>query len=139
MKVKLMDLLDAMNYTGIGVHFLYHLKTGEIVMLSDKVFGFGRSDALERDIRKNPDAYIDLPGEYEIDELGMMDTYAENFPESSFKDALLDSLEGRSPYQAFEELLEKEGLLEDWKQYRLSEFSWIARKWAADNGITVEE
>lgn len=139
MNVKLIEILDAMNYTGIGAQFLYHIKTEEIVMLGDKVFGLTRNEKLEKDVRKNPDDYIDLPNEYEIDEIGMMDTYIENFPESELKEELRDTLTGRSPHQKFEEKLREIELLEDWKQYRAGEYDWIARKWAADNGLTIVE
>lgn len=139
MNVKLIEILDAMNYTGIGAQFLYHIKTQEIVMLGDKVFGLTRNDRLERDVRKNPDDYIDLPNEYEIDEIGMMDTYIENFPESELKEELRDTLVGRSPHQKFEEKLKEIELWEDWRQYRAGEYDWIARKWAADNGLTIVE
>ncbi len=139
MKVKLIEILDAMNYTGIGAQFLYHIKTQEIVMLGDKVFGLTRNDKLEKDVRKNPDDYIDLPNEYEIDEIGMMDTYIENFPESELKEELRDTLVGRSPHQKFEEKLREIELWEDWRQYRAEEYDWIARKWAADNGLTIVE
>ncbi len=139
MNVKLIEILDAMNYTGIGAQFLYHTKTEEIVMLGDKVFGLARNEALEKDLRKHPDDYIDLPNEYEIDEVGMMDTYIENFPESDLKDELSETLVGRSPLSRFEEKMKENGLWEDWRQYRAEEFDWIARKWAADNGLTVVE
>ena len=139
MKVKLIEILDAMNYTGIGAQFLYHIGTEEIVMRSDKVFGLTRNEKLEKDVRKNPDDYIDLPNEYEIDEIGMMDTYIENFPESELKEELRDTLVGRSPHQKFEEKLKAIELWDDWVQYRAGEYDWIARKWAADNGLTIVE
>ena len=109
MNVKLIEILDAMNYTGIGAQFLYHTKTEEIVMLGDKVFGLARNEALEKDLRKHPDDYIDLPNEYEIDEVGMMDTYIENFPESDLKDELSETLVGRSPLSRFEEKMKENG------------------------------
>ena len=109
------------------------------VMLSDKVFGLTRNEKLEKDVRKNPDDYIDLPNEYEIDEIGMMDTYIENFPESELKEELRDTLVGRSPHQKFEEKLKAIELWDDWVQYRAGEYDWIARKWAADNGLTIVE
>ena len=69
----------------------------------------------------------------------MMDTYIENFPESELKEELRDTLTGRSPHQKFEEKLREIELLEDWKQYRAGEYDWIARRWAADNGLTIVE
>lgn len=61
MKVKLDDVLEAIEGASDEFRYFYHIESGEIVMYADPLITGIDNEELEDDLEENFDKYIELP------------------------------------------------------------------------------
>ncbi|HEU5281739.1 MAG TPA: UPF0158 family protein, partial [Gammaproteobacteria bacterium] len=111
MKIKLNDLLEALEFQSDEHHFFIHLKTGEVVLLSDEAMQLaedGNDDFLDwqeedvavaKDYLENEDDYLAVPSKQEVNEYQMMEAFALNIGDEKTRDQLLSCLRGKGAFR----------------------------------------
>jgi hypothetical protein len=137
MKVKLNDVIDALEFVNSDTHYFFSIKAEDILMVWDgMVNGEPDPEAIE-EIEENFDEYIAFPGQYEIDEYSMMEEFVENLPGCIKKIELSDSLQGRGAFRRFKDTIYDLGLEQKWYKFRKLAYEQVARNWCEENGIEI--
>ncbi len=141
MEVNLKDVIEAIEFEGELLKHFYNKNTGVIMYLEDcstasyKAEDISRLDEFEpwereliialHDLKENPDEYIQLPDETELDEYNMMCRFVESKEELEIKSALRE----------MKEEIENKGYLNEWYDYRENMEYTIAKNWCEKNNI----
>lgn len=137
MKVKLTDIVDALEFANDETQYFYSIKTEEILMMWDGMVNGENDPDLVEEIEENFDEYIALPGKYEIDEYDMMEEFVGNLPNGRKKEELYDSIQGRGAFRRFKDSVCDLGLEQKWYKYRDDAYEKLAIEWCEDNGIEI--
>lgn len=137
MKVKLTDIVDALEFANDETQYFYSIKTEEILMMWDGMVNGENDPDLVEEIEENFDEYIALPGKYEIDEYDIMEEFVGNLPNGRKKEELYDSIQGRGAFRRFKDSVCDLGLEQKWYKYRDDAYEKLAIEWCEDNGIEI--
>ena len=87
-----------------------------------------------------PDRFLPLPDKKQIHTYAIMEDYVASSPHLKVKDRekLRAALEGAGPFRRFREEVKRQGLEEDWLQYRDSRFEQMAREWCISHHISID-
>lgn len=82
MKVKLEDIIEAMEFAGMETEYYYDTKNERILMLFDGMVDGEDNPELFEDIKEGfvEDYYISLPGQYDINEYQIMEEFIYELP-----------------------------------------------------------
>jgi hypothetical protein len=148
-KIKLDDIVDAIDLQHDEGHSVLHLKTGEIYMLTNDILDSDHyNDAPEWQqeliqqanyYEENPDEFIDLPNSREIDEYSLMEDFAREQNDENISDALLGVISGKGAFRRFKDKIINFDLRESWYAHRRTGYRQFIRQWCEDAGIAIEE
>ncbi|HBI74630.1 MAG TPA: hypothetical protein DDY59_15860 [Lachnospiraceae bacterium] len=137
MKVKLDDVIDALDFTNPETQYYYSIKTEEILMVWDGMVNGKTDPELIEEITLSFDEYIALPSQYEINEYGMMEEFVENLPDGRKKIELSDAIQGRGAFRRFKDTVYDLGLEQKWYKFRDEAYEQVARNWCEENEIEI--
>ena len=135
MKVKLEDIIEAMEFAGMETEYYYDKKKKKIRMVDGE-------DNLElfQDIKEGfVEDYIPLPGQYDINEYRIMEEFIYELPEGKNQDVLAGAIQGRGAFRRFKDKLYDLNLEKQWYQYRDEAYEKIARQWCEKHKIDIVE
>jgi len=140
MKVKLQEVLEALEGAGMETAYYYDTRNGELLMVFDGMINGEYNPELVEEISEGfIDEFIPLPGQYEIHEYRMMENFIYELPAGRNQDILEQAIKGKGAFRRFKDRLYDVGLEEKWYKYRAACYESIAREWCEKYGITVEE
>jgi hypothetical protein len=138
-RVKLRDVIEAMEVPGDDWHSYLDPKTGEIVTLTgDGQLLGGDEDLEDVDPDDVPDRFLALPGRFEIHEWSIMERFAHARRNAGQREELLDSIHGSGAFRMFKSTIHRLGIEQDWYRFRDSEIEQIAKDWLQEHGIEYE-
>lgn len=132
MKVKLEDIIEAMEFAGMETEYYYDTQNEKVVMLLDGMV----------DGEDNPEFfedYIPLPGQYDINEYRLMEEVIYELPAGKNPDVLTGAIQGRGAFRRFKDKLYDLNLQKQWYQYRDEAYEKIARQWCERHKIDLVE
>ncbi len=132
MKVKLEDIIEAMEFAGMETEYYYDIQNEKVVMLLDGMV----------DGEDNPEFfedYIPLPGQYDINEYRIMEEFIYELPAGKNQDVLARTIQGRGAFRRFKDKLYDLNLEKQWYQYREEAYEKIARQWSERHKIDIVE
>lgn len=148
-KIKLSQIVAALEMTDQNNNGYLHKETFEIVFVSDDEFRelemFEESNDLElsdwqilslnitRDVA-NSNNYYSLPSSYDIHEHMIMQKYCYSLDEELARECL-NSIFRSGAFKRFKAFVHNKGLTNDWYLFRTKEYLEIAREWLEDNEI----
>ena len=139
MKVKLQEVLEALEGAGIEIEYYYDTKTQEILMVFDGMVNGEYNPELMEELSEGfVEDFIPLPGQYEINEYRMMERFICELPVGRNQDVLEKAIRGKGAFRRFKDRIFDLGMEEKWYQYRDACYEKIAREWCEKYGITVE-
>lgn len=140
MKVKLQEVLEALEGAGMDVNYYYDTKNQEILMIFDGMVNGENNPELIEEIEDGfIEDYIPLPGQYDIYEYRMMEDFIYELPGGSAQDALEAAIRGKGAFRRFKDRLYDFNLQEQWYKYRDACYERVARDWCERFGIEIEE
>ena len=137
MKVKLDDVIDALDFVNPETQYYYSIETEEILMVWDGMVNGETDPELIEVIALSFDEYIALPSQYEINEYGMMEEFVENLPDGRKKIELSDAIQGRGAFRRFKDTVYDLGLEQKWYKFRDEAYEQVARNWCEENEIEI--
>ncbi len=135
MKVKLSEIIDAIEMTDRESEHFLDKETGEIVRISEM--------AMEREEREKAYDTLDehgfyrLPTSFDINEYSIMEDFVYSLPESQCK-RLAGAICGRGAFRRFKDCIRQMGIDEQWYEYQGDAYKRMAAEWCENNGLEYE-
>ena len=130
MKVKLEDVLEAMDFVNDDMQYYYDVKNEKVLMIFDGMVDGEDNPELIAEIEDSfIEEYIPLPGQYEINEYRIMEEFVYNLPDGRNQDTLERAIQGRGAFRRFKDRLYDLNLEQKWYDYRDSAYEHIAKEW----------
>ena len=134
MKVKLGEIIDALNFTNDEIKYYYNSINGEIFMLNIGDYENLNEDELDELFEKS----IMLPTRYDINEYEMMENFAKNIEDTRPQNHLYISLNGSGAFRRFKDTCINFDIIDDWYKFRDEKYKEIAINWCKENNIKFE-
>ncbi|HBA37741.1 MAG TPA: hypothetical protein DCY94_03375, partial [Firmicutes bacterium] len=125
MKVKLSEVLDALDFTSDEIEYYYNPDNGEIFMSNIGDFENLSEDELDELFEKS----IMLPTRYDIDEYEMMENFVETVRDIRLQNQLYISLNGRGAFRRFKDTCINFDIINDWYEFRDIRYKELAINW----------
>lgn len=132
MKVKLEDIIEAMEFANMETEYYYDTQNKKVLMLFDEMVDGEDNQELFED-------YIPLPGQYDINEYRIMEEFIYELPAGKNQDVLARTIQGRGAFRRFKDKLYDLNLEKHWYQYRDEAYEKIARQWCEKYKIDIVE
>ena len=132
MKVKLEDIIEAMEFANMETEYYYDTQNEKVLMLFDEMVDGEDNPELFED-------YIPLPGQYDINEYRIMEEFIYERPAGNDQDVLARTIQGRGAFRRFKDKLYDLNLEKHWYQYRDEAYEKIARQWCEKYKIDIVE
>lgn len=140
MKVKLQEVLEALEGAGMEIEYYYDTKNQKILMIFDGMVDGEEDEELIEEISDGfIEDYIPLPGQYEINEYHMMEEFIYELPVGKNQDVLERAIRGKGAFRRFKDCLYGLGLEQNWYKFRDNSYEKVARDWCERFGIEIEE
>lgn len=149
-KVKLSDIIDAMNFQGPESSSYINTKTGEVVTLSgEEINAAEDNESVEnfpdwqrenikiakQIIRDNNPDYLELADDFDIDEYRMMEKFTLSLQDDTISEKLYLTIKGSGAFRRFKAAIDQFGLTEKWHNYRDTAYKELAIEWCSENNI----
>lgn len=154
MKVKLSDILEALEFANLASSAYVNLKTGKVVALTEDDISAAEDDsgfenypqwqaesiaiAKEIIVDESKD-YLQLPDSFEIDEYHMMEHFIRSLADDDIAETLAISINGSGAFRRFKDHLYRLGIQQKWFDFRAGEYKQQAVQWCDDNNIDYIE
>ena len=151
-KVKLEDVLEAIEMRTRESNYFYNKKTGEIHYITDDELQEAEEDI---DINDYPewqqesiktaieilttDNYIKLPEEDEIDDYGIMEDFCFSIEDKELRNEMLEVIEGKGAFRRFKDKIYEYDLVDDWYDYQDKRFREKAIEWCERYNIDYDK
>ena len=134
MKVKLSEVIDALDFTNDEIEYYYNPDNGEIFMSNIGDFENLDEDELDELFEKS----IMLPTRYDINEYEMMEDFTETVEDTRLQNQLYISLNGSGSFRRFKDTCINFDIIDDWYKFRDEKYKALAINWCKDNNIEFE-
>lgn len=132
MKVKLEDVIEAMEMTDKYSEYFLDKQTGEIEWVSDMAMSMVEREKICN--RLDEHGFYRLPSSLDIREYDLMNEFIHGLPES-VQGQVLSTIRGKGAFRRFKEMLTEMGILQEWYKFRENAFKQLAAKWCRENDI----
>ena len=152
-RVKLQNIVDEMSSHSHGMSVVLSKKTGDIVLLTEEAMSAAEYDEplddypeweremieSAKDVMNNPDNYISLPSEFDINEYDIMRRFCVSIEDVNKSNYLLNAIGGKGAFRRFKNAVDRLGISEQWFAFRDEAYREIARDWCGYHSIEYEE
>ncbi len=136
MKVRLSDIIDAIEMADQYSEYFLDRETGEIVWISDMAM---TSDEKEETCDQlDAHGFYRLPTSFDIREYDMMEEFIDSLPEPSWS-RLEQVIQGKGAFRRFKDIIRQLGVGDQWYKFRSSEYKKHAIEWCKENNLEYEE
>ena len=132
MNVKLSELIDGLEMVSSDSSIIYNTESGEFIYF----YEFD-SDYDEEDFYG--DEYIYLPSQYDINEVTIMEEFAQGLEKVNMRNGLLGCLHRKGMYRMFKDKLYDYGIQEKYFEFYREKLKEIAIVWCNENNLKYEE
>lgn len=134
MKVKLSEVIDALEFTNDEIEYYYNSDNGKIFMSNIGEFENLNEDELDELYERS----IMLPTRYDINEYEMMEDFAETIEDDTIQNQLYISLNGSGAFRRFKDTCINFDIINDWYKFRDERYKELAITWCKENNIEFE-
>lgn len=137
--IDLNKVIDCIEASGDIETFYLNKYSGEILSvlqdesLMDEEYREEVFDKLD-----NYDAWIEMPGQNELNEYYIMESFAQNIINNEQRDKLLYVLNGKKPFRRFKDEINYLGIANNYYSYRRDKIEQVAIKWLNNNEISYK-
>lgn len=135
MKVKLEDIIDAIETTDRYTEAFIDRETGEFVYISD--MAMTRSEIEEASDRLDEHGFYRLPTSFEINDYGIMEDFIAGLPPHP-QEILENAIRGKGAFRRFKDSVRRIGLEQAWYDFQEDTYKRQAIRWCEEEGIEYE-
>lgn len=139
MKIKLQQVIDAIESASDAITEFYDTETGETVSLFDPLIYGETDEELAELIDNSYGRFLRFPTQYEIHEYSIMEDFVDSLPASAAQRELCIALNGKGAFRRFKDSIRYHGLEQQWYDYQAQAYREIAIRWCQDEEIEYEE
>ena len=136
MKVRLSDIVDAIELTDQFTEYFIDKETGELEWISDMTMT--REEQEEIYDRLDEHGFYRLPKSFDIREYDIMEDFAETLTGAAHN-RLSSAIRGKGAFRRFKNTVYDLGIDEQWYAFQEDAYKRIAAEWCEENGIEYEE
>ena len=136
MKVKLTDIIDAIEMTNESSEYFLDMETGEIVWIDE--WAMDQEEAEKTSERLDEHGFCRLPTQYDIHEYSIMEEFIETLSGSAYN-RLARAIRGRGAFRRFKDDILEIGIEQDWYDFLAVAYKHIAIEWCEENDIEYVE
>src|SRR6266446_758496 len=147
-RVKLDDVIDALDTAGEDHSHYLDKRTGEIVLITNEEMDAAEEDELiseypewqresilkAREILRSED-FVALPDQFDIHEYKIMEDFCLEIQNRSVGETLLRLIKGSGAFRRFKNAIPSMGVEKDWYQFRRAELEKLAIEWLEQEGL----
>ncbi len=135
MKVKLDDILEAIEFTDQFTHYFLDQETGEIIMVSE--IGMTMDEQEEAYDLLDEHGFYRLPDSSELEDYDVMESFIDSVPAAQ-GEKLCRSIQGRGAFRRFKGEVRRLELEDQWYSWLDDAHKRAAIEWCEENGIEYE-
>lgn len=135
MKVKLMDIIDAMEDSNIDVSAFVDKKTGEVVYFDDNIMSQEEMEELDEILDEHGSCRI--PNKFEINDYNIMASFVQSRSDTEYK-RLSRAIIGKGAFRRFKDEVYRLGIEKEWYEWRDNTYKRRAIEWCEENGLEYE-
>ena len=145
-KIKIQDLIDAIDMCSDFFQSVINLKTGRISVISEEAMSIvGADDDYPEwqeeeveDVRRyleNEKDYLPLPTQYDANEYRMMECFSSSLEDEKIAAQLFICLRGKGAFRRFKDSLIIFDIDQAWYEFRGERYKQFAIQWCEENEI----
>ena len=140
MKIKLNQVIDAIETANNAFTYFYDAETGETVYLQDELITEERDEELEELIENSPSGrFLRFPTKYDIHEYSIMERFIESLPPGAARQELAHAICGKGAFRRFKNGIYYHRIEHLWYDYQAAVYREIAIRWCRDEEIEYIE
>jgi hypothetical protein len=148
-KVKLSDVLEALE-SATEEHFNFlDKRTGEIILVTSEDLEAAKGDALiskypdwqrksiltARELLRETENFLELPDQFDVHEYKIMEDFCRELEDRQVGQDLLRLIKGSGAFRRFKNAIHEMGIEKAWYDFKQSELEKIAIHWLDENEI----
>jgi hypothetical protein len=152
MKVKIDDIINAVDFDNDISESFLNTKTEEVCMFTDEELRAAEKDvdlsdyaewyceavASAQHYLENQDDYLSLPEKYDFNEYRIIEKFIARVIIPKQSEMLSQSIHGKGAFRRFKAMLENLGLVDEWYKYRGQKLRDFVEFWCRENKIDFE-
>ena len=135
MKVKLSDIIDAIDFTDQYTEYFLDSETGEVLMVNDMVMSSSEKETIYDQLDEH--GFYRLPDQRDIDDYRSMEEFISELP-SPAAERLSRAISGRGAFRRFKDEIMNLGVEKEWYDFEENAHKRIAIRWCEKNGLEWE-
>lgn len=135
MKVKLTDIIDAIDMIDQYSEYFLDKETGEIEWINDMTMT--RQEQEEIYDRLDEHGFYRLPTTFEIRDYDIMEDFIEGLPDA-VHGRMYSAIQGKGAFRRFKDMVIDMGIEQVWYDFRDDAYKRKAARWCDENGIEYE-
>ena len=136
MKVKLSDIIDAIEMMDQYSEYFLDKETGQIEYVSD--MAMTQEEQEEVYDRLDEHGFYRLPTSFDIRDYDIMEDFIDSLSGSAH-DKLSHAIQGRGAFRRFKDMVYNLGIDQQWYDFQADVYRCKAARWCEENGIEYEE
>ena len=136
MKVKLSDIIDAIEMMDQYSECFLDKETGEIEWVSD--MAMMQEEQEEIYDRLDEHGFYRLPTSFDIRDYDIMENFVNTLSGSTY-DRLASAIQGKGAFRRFKDTVNHLGIDQEWYDFQADAYKQKAARWCEENGIEYEE
>lgn len=136
MKVKLSDIIGAIEMANQYSESFLDRETGEIVWISEMAMTSDEQEEAYEQLDEH--GFYRLPSTFDIREYDMMEEFISSLPEP-LQNKLEQVIRGKGAFRRFKNTIRYLGIEDEWYQYQASEYRRKAIEWCEENELEYEK
>jgi len=150
MKVSLDELISAIGFQSDEAYGYIDKRTNAVCPISDEVLAIaeeGNEDypdwmtedvELARAYLNNPDNFVALPSQYDVNEYRMMEEFAHSLNNEDNAQRLLIALSGKGAFRRFKDTINALNLSNDWYTFKDTQYAAFIKRWYEQQDIMLD-
>lgn len=135
MKVKLSEIIDAIEMTDQESEYFIDKVTGELVWISD--FAMTSEEKETACDQLDEHGFYRLPTSFDIREYDIMEDFVYSLSGPAME-KLSRAISGRGAFRRFKDGIRQLGIEQQWYDYQADAYKKKAIKWCKENGLKYE-
>lgn len=136
MKVKLSDIIDAIEMMDRYSEYFLDLETGQIEWVSDMTMTSAEKEEVYD--RLDEHGFCRLPTSFDINEYDIMESFIDTLYGAA-RDKLSSAIRGRGAFGRFKDGIRRMDIEQEWYDYQETAYKQKVARWCEENDIEYEE